>query len=97
MLGQAIAQAFADLFGTSLAEGGAIAGAIFCAALFLTFTILSAAIHGSALPSFGGLLIGAIVSNMMGWWEAWTILAAALLMAVMIVGPFGKGSGNGGV
>jgi hypothetical protein len=95
MLGEVIAQAIADLFGTSLAEGGAIAGAIFCAALFMSFTILSASLHGSAIPSFGGLLIGAIVSNMLGWWEPWTILITALLMTLVVVAPFARGGGGG--
>jgi hypothetical protein len=92
-LGDAVAQAFADLFGATLAEGGAIAGGIFCAALFFAMVILSAKLEGGAAPAFGGLLIGAVISVMMGWFEMWVPLLAALLLAVILIKPFGSSSG----
>lgn len=92
-IGDAVAQAFADLLGTTLAEGGFIAGAIFTGAAFVAILILAMALEGEAKVAFGGLLIGAIVSTGLGWWEPWTILIAALLMAVVVIGPLRDESG----
>jgi hypothetical protein len=75
--------------------GGWIAGAVFTTVLFVGLVILVAAVQGSAMPAFGGLLIGAIFSVMMGWWGPWTILLGALMMALIVVKPVVKPFGNG--
>lgn len=97
MIGDAVAQAFADLLGTTAAEGGYFAGALFTAALFLAFVIISSKLGGGAIPSFGGLVLGAIISWMLGWWPPVSIIVTALLLAAVVVGPFRESSGSQGV
>lgn len=94
-IGDPVAQAIADLFGATLAEGGYLAGAMFSGALFTVFVILSARFDGPPLVAFGALLMGSMVSVMVGWWPYWTMLITGFLFLVFLVAPFGGRSSGG--
>lgn len=95
MIGDAVAAAFASLLGTTALEGGYFAGALFTGAIFIAFLIIASKIGGGAVPSFGGLVLGALISFMLGWWPPVTILITGLLLAAVAI-PFFRDGGAAG-
>ncbi len=84
-----IAGAFGNATGASPVEGGYLVGFIFLFAIFiaLVFLLRDSDNGGSVLMIVG--IAGSAFNVLVGWWPIWVIFLIFLVVALLLVKPFG--------
>lgn len=96
MVFDSIASFFAGLLGTTTEIAGFILGFAVIALLTLSIMLLTGSRRdeGSFVLLVSG--IGIVFVTVVGWWPIWAPIFLAMIIALIIVKPFG-GSSSGGI
>ena len=86
MVFDSIAQAFADLLGTTPEIAGFILG--FSTIMVLLIAFLIVLDKQEITVGYLGAGVGVAFVAMVGWWPLWSIIFIALLVALLLVQPF---------
>lgn len=86
-----MANALASLLGTTSEEAGFILGFALIVVLMVSILLVldKAELNVGLIVAGVGVAFAALV----GWWPLWTVIFVALLVVLVIVNPFGEGSG----
>ncbi len=88
----AIRDAFAAVVGLDTTTAGIVLGFIVIVVMIIAFMwALGKSMQGLGLAIPAG--ISAAFIALIGWWPLWTIIFTALIMVLVIINPFGQGSG----
>ncbi len=91
-----LANAAAPLFGGNASLAGYVLGLIVCVVLFVMFELLfnDRKGHGDSNLFMVSFTFGIIFNVGVGWFDAWTVAFVGLMVAIMLVGPFGRGGNH---
>jgi hypothetical protein len=93
---QALAEFLANLLTIDVGSAGFILGAILVFTIFLTILILSSVMkNADQRPSLIAMAFGMVLSVGFQWWDPWTLVLPALVLAFLILNPWGTRSSGG--
>lgn len=89
---EAVAQALANVIGTDITIAGFILGFVVVVVLVIAFGwVLGDTMSGNLWMGAG---IAVIFVTLVGWWPLWAGIFIGLIIALVIVNPFGSRSGG---
>lgn len=88
---EGVLDAFASLLSITQADAGWILGLAIVLALALSFMLVLNKDEMQVGLIMAGIGVAFVVG--IGWWQIWTVVFIVIILAVVLINPFGSGRG----